>query len=86
MMDGMCRQSFVPLMDAEDVKQEILMKLWIVKDGFCPEKAKYGTWAYSIMRNLIKDLQRESYRDKRSIFVHCVSLDSIRELQTADEY
>ena len=67
--------SQIPQMDRDDVRQEILLKLWVAKDGFDSNKANFNTWAVAVAKNRIKDLVRYYWRDKRKSINYYVPLD-----------
>ncbi|KEZ67545.1 RNA polymerase sigma factor RpoE, partial [Pseudomonas syringae pv. syringae FF5] len=49
----------VPEGQAEELVQEVLLKLWHKADSFDPAKASLGTWLFRIARNLYIDSVRK---------------------------
>ncbi|RMP05948.1 RNA polymerase sigma-70 factor, ECF subfamily [Pseudomonas viridiflava] len=49
----------VPEGQAEELVQEVLLKLWHKADSFDPTKASLGTWLFRIARNLYIDSVRK---------------------------
>ena len=45
---------------ADELVQEVMLKVWQKAGGFNPEKAAASTWVYTIARNCRTDMFRES--------------------------
>ena len=64
---------------AEEVSQDVFLKVWQSLDGFDPKRAAIGTWVYAIARNTaLTHLRAESYRK-------VLPLDSFAEPQAAPD-
>ncbi len=61
--------------DAEDVVQDVFLRLWLKPDSWRPGQAQFSTWLYRVVVNRCLDLKR---RPKGS------DLDSIEEPQDPD--
>lgn len=46
------------LQDAEDVVQEVLVRVWRSADRFDPERGAVSTWLFTIARNVVIDHRR----------------------------
>ena len=46
------------LQDAEDVVQEVLVRVWRSADRFDPDRAAISTWLFTIARNVVIDHRR----------------------------
>ena len=75
-------------MDAEDIAQNVFLKVFGKWDTFDPEKSSISTWIFNIMRNTLIDHQRSmSYRqhDELSEFLADDSDDMLDTLIMEEE-
>ena len=75
-------------MDAEDIAQNVFVKVFAKLDTFDPAKSSISTWIYNIMRNTLIDHQRSmSFRqhDELSEFLADDSDDMLDRLVMEEE-
>ena len=75
-------------MDAEDIAQNVFVKVFTKWDTFDPEKSSISTWIFNIMRNTLIDHQRSmSYRqhEELSEFLADDSDDMLDQLALEEE-
>lgn len=65
---------------AQDLTQEIYIKLWDYKHKFDPEKSNIKTWLYKIAKNHLVDF----FRKNKNNFKNEVELEAIGEEQNQD--
>ena len=66
--------------DAEDITQEVFVRLWKNLSKYNPQQARFSTWLYRIASNCCLDFLRSApRRNDRSMF----SLDSIVDVAAA---
>lgn len=59
---GVCRKMSLSTEDAEEVFQEVMVKIWKSGKSFDPKKARLYTWMINIARNSCIDLMRKNNR------------------------
>jgi len=59
---GICRKMLRSREDAEEVFQEVMIKIWKAGKSFDPNKARLYTWMVNIARNSCIDLMRKNNR------------------------
>jgi DNA-directed RNA polymerase specialized sigma24 family protein len=65
-IEGKAKTSYIPGMTWEDIAQELDIVLWLGLSKYRGTNgAKERTFAQTIMRNRIVDLQKAAYRQKR---------------------
>jgi RNA polymerase sigma factor (sigma-70 family) len=60
---------------ADELVQEVMLKVWQKADGFNPDKASASTWVYTIARNCRTDLYRRLQKFDTPLSADDVSLD-----------
>jgi len=60
---------------ADELVQEVMLKVWQKADGFNPDKASASTWVYTIARNCRTDLYRRLQKFDTPLSAEDVSLD-----------
>jgi len=76
------------IQEAEDVRQEILIKIITKLSTYQPEKAQFRTWLYRITFNYILDFKKSNYEQKvRSFedFFTLIESASVDELSVEEE-
>ncbi len=51
-----------PVQAADELVQEVMLKVWLKAPSFEPTKSSANTWVYTVMRNCRVDLMRRSSR------------------------
>lgn len=51
-----------PIEAADELVQEVMLKVWLKAGSFVPSKASANTWMFTVMRNCRVDLLRRSQR------------------------
>ncbi|MEY4589089.1 MAG: polymerase sigma factor RpoE [Pseudomonadota bacterium] len=51
-----------PVEAADELVQEVMLKVWLKADNFDPSKSSANTWVYTVMRNCRIDLVRRGQR------------------------
>ena len=59
---GICNKLLTSTEDAEEVFQEVMIKIWKAGKSFDPNKARLYTWMVNIARNSCIDLMRKNNR------------------------
>ncbi|HOL54257.1 MAG TPA: sigma-70 family RNA polymerase sigma factor [Candidatus Paceibacterota bacterium] len=67
----------IPGLEAEDIQQEVRLRLWIKYPTFLKEKSSFRTWANKVMKNCIKNMMRDAKRECRKPLNRAISLDDI---------
>jgi len=76
------------IQEAEDVTQEILIKIITKLSTYQPDIAQFRTWLYRITFNYILDLKKSSYEQKVSSiedFFSIIESSSVNELSAEEE-
>ena len=61
---GWARQRLRDTAEAEEVVQEVFLRVWTRAGGFDPERGEAGGWLFSITRNACTDRLRRGQRDR----------------------
>jgi RNA polymerase sigma factor (sigma-70 family) len=66
---SICKQDSYQVrgMSPNDIAQELRLHLWNKIPLYDPRKSSLKTWAYKVFNNKIKDLKRNTFRNKRYI-------------------
>jgi RNA polymerase sigma-70 factor (ECF subfamily) len=63
---GVCRLSGVTDQDADDLAQDVFVKVWMNLSSYDPQRGGLRSWIASITRNLRIDRFRRSQQDRRT--------------------
>jgi len=66
----------IPPLTWEDTAQELRLLLWLKRDKYNPNRAKYKTWANKVCKNKIKDLAKKWGKE-----IKVISLQELKELE-----
>jgi RNA polymerase sigma-70 factor (ECF subfamily) len=50
--------------DADNLRQEVLIRVWRSVGGYDPSKGRFRAWLYACTRNAVKDLRQAMRRDR----------------------
>jgi RNA polymerase sigma-70 factor (ECF subfamily) len=62
--------------EAEDIAQETLIRFWVSRDRFDPDRVKLTTWLHRIAHNLCVDYFRQRQLQERQVPVQSDNQDS----------
>lgn len=69
--------------DAEDITQEVFVRVWKNLSKYRPEEAKFTTWLYRVAANACLDFLKSREAKRR---VKSVSLDSVVDIPAASSH
>ena len=77
-IEGKAKTNYVPGLTWEDIAQELDIALWLGLPKYRGSNgAKERTFAQTIMRNRIIDLQKAAYRQKRQSDAYSISFSEL---------